>query len=78
MKRYWIGFIAVIGISFTVLGWVGTRIYQQKPPIPSRVVTIDGNILLTGDDIMEGQNVWQAMGGDGSRICVGTRKLRSP
>lgn len=63
MKRYWIGFIAVIVVSFAVLGWVGTRIYQQKPPIPSRVVTTQGRLLLTEDDIMKGQNVWQAMGG---------------
>lgn len=63
MKRYWIGFIAVLAISFLVLGWVGTRIYQEKPPIPTRVVTSQGMVLLTAEDIMAGQNVWQAMGG---------------
>ena len=63
MKRYWFWFIAVVAGSFAVLGWVGTTIYQQKPPIPARVVTTDGTVLLTGDDIMTGQNVWQALGG---------------
>jgi nitric oxide reductase subunit B len=63
MKRYWIGFAFVMVASFAVLGWVGTRIYQQAPPIASQVLTPDGSVIITGDDIMKGQNVWQAMGG---------------
>jgi nitric oxide reductase subunit B len=63
MKKYWIGFVGVILISFAVLGWVGSRIYQQAPPIPDRIVTTDGIVVLTGDEIRTGQNVWQAMGG---------------
>src|SRR5262249_36617269 len=53
----------VVVSSFAVLGWTGTRIYQQAPPIPSVVVTTDGHQLLTASDIHEGQNVWQSMGG---------------
>ena len=34
MKRLWWAFWIVIVASFTVLGWVGGRIYQEKPPIP--------------------------------------------
>ena len=63
MRRYWIGFAIVIVASFAVLGWVGTRIYQQAPPLPFRVVTTEGTVLLTTEDITKGQNVWQAMGG---------------
>ena len=63
MKKYWIPFIAVILISFTVLIWVGTKIYQQAPPIPNKVITTDGKTIFTKDDIESGQNVWQAMGG---------------
>ncbi|WP_459865105.1 hypothetical protein [Calditerricola yamamurae] len=33
------------------------------PPIPQRVVTTTGTVLFTGDDIREGQNVWQSIGG---------------
>jgi nitric oxide reductase subunit B len=33
---------AVMGVSFAILGWIGTRIYQETPPIPVRVVTTDG------------------------------------
>lgn len=63
MKKPWLLFGIVVVVSFGVLGWVGTRIYQQAPPIPEQVVTGDGRIVMTGDDIKEGQNIWQAMGG---------------
>jgi nitric oxide reductase subunit B len=63
MRKYWVGFAAVIIIGFLVLGWAGWRIYQEKPPIPTAVVTPDGTTIVTGADIESGQNVWQAMGG---------------
>ena len=63
MKRMWTVFAAVILGSFAVLGWTGMRIYQQAPPIPSVVVTTDGKVMLTKEDIQDGQNVWQSMGG---------------
>jgi nitric oxide reductase subunit B len=63
MKKYWIAFTLVVVISFIVLGWVGVRIYQQVPPIPERIVTSDGQTVFTKNDIEEGQNIWQAMGG---------------
>jgi len=63
MKKYWIAFTIVIVVSFAVLGWVGVRIYQEKPPVPEIVITPDGNTVLTSDQILNGQNVWQAMGG---------------
>ena len=46
MKRLWLGFVAVLVISFSILGWIGTRIYQQMPPIPDRVVTPDGVVVI--------------------------------
>src|SRR5205823_12325807 len=63
MKKLWILFIAIFVASFAVLGWVGTEIFRQAPPIPKEVVTTEGKILVSGDDIQNGQNVWQAMGG---------------
>ncbi|MGE5457614.1 MAG: nitric-oxide reductase large subunit [Methanococcaceae archaeon] len=55
-------FSLVIIISFTVLGLIGVRIYQQVPPIPEKV-TAGGQVVFTKDDIQDGQNIWQAMGG---------------
>lgn len=63
MKKYWIAFSLVMIVSFAVLGWVGTRIYQEKPPVPEKVVTQNGQLVYTKSDIQDGQNIWQAMGG---------------
>ncbi len=63
MKRLWIVLLVVMIFGFVVLGWVGTRIYQEMPPIPDRVVTTDGQVVIPSGDIAKGQSVWQAMGG---------------
>ncbi len=61
--RLWIGLWLVIGVSFAVLGYYGREIYRQAPPIPEQVVTTEGQVLFTGEDILDGQNVWQSLGG---------------
>jgi nitric oxide reductase subunit B len=63
MKRYWLVFAAVIIASFTVLLWVGSRIYHQAPPIADRVVAGESVEVIAPHEIETGQNVWQAMGG---------------
>ncbi len=62
-RRLWIGFLTVVTVSFAVLLFFGREIYRQAPPVPDRVVTTDGKLLFTGQDIKDGQNVWQSMGG---------------
>jgi nitric oxide reductase subunit B len=62
-KRLWIALAAVIVLSFSVLGWFGREIYRQAPPLPERVVNEDGEVLFTKQEILDGQNVWQSMGG---------------
>jgi nitric oxide reductase subunit B len=62
-KKLWFGFLAVMTISFAVLLYYGREIYRQAPPIPDKVVTTSGTTLFTGQDIKDGQNVWQSMGG---------------
>ncbi|EKN71191.1 nitric-oxide reductase large subunit [Schinkia azotoformans] len=62
-KKLWVWLSLVIIISFGILGYYGGRIYQVMPPIPERVVTEDGIELFTGQDIKDGQNVWQSIGG---------------
>ena len=63
MKKLWWSFVAVMVLSFLVLGWIGTRIYQEMPPIPDKVVTTDGKTIIDTMDISLGQNVWQSLGG---------------
>ncbi len=62
-RKLWISLIAVLGLSFLVLGYYGGEIYRKMPPIPKRVITTDGQVLFTAQDIKDGQNVWQSMGG---------------
>ncbi len=62
-RKLWLSLISVITISLAVLGYYGWEIYRLAPPVPKRVVTADGLVLFTGQDIKDGQNVWQSMGG---------------
>jgi nitric oxide reductase subunit B len=63
MKKLWILAAAVFVFSFAILGYVGTEIFRQAPPIPDAVVTNDGTEFIGLGQISDGQNVWQAMGG---------------
>lgn len=63
MKKLWIIFACIFLSSFAVLGWVGTEIFRQAPPIPKRVVKNDGRVLVNEGEISDGQNIWQGMGG---------------
>ena len=62
-KNLWIGFILVMVLSFGVLGYYGREIYREAAPIPEKVVTSNGVLLFTGQDIKDGQNIWQSIGG---------------
>lgn len=62
-RKLWIAFAAVIVFSFAILGYYGREIYRQAPPIPTRIVTPDGQVLFSGQEIKDGQNVWQSLGG---------------
>lgn len=61
--KLWFSLGAVVVASFAVLGYYGLEIYRQAPPIPQRVVAEDGRVLFTGEQIKDGQNVWQSLGG---------------
>src|SRR5215470_8941889 len=61
--RLWIGLAFVLVASFAVLGYFGGEIARQAPPVPERVVTPDGAVVWMGQDIRDGQNVWQSLGG---------------
>ena len=62
-KKLWYALAAVLVLSFGVLGFFGMEIFRTMPPFPSRIVTTDGTVLYEGQDIKDGQNVWQSIGG---------------
>ncbi|MED5622432.1 nitric-oxide reductase large subunit [Ideonella sp. BN130291] len=57
----WLGLIFVL--SFGALGYLGWQIYLFAPPIPKQVVTTDGQLVYTGEQIQLGQQAWLSAGG---------------
>jgi nitric oxide reductase subunit B len=62
-KNLWYSFTAILVICFSVLGFYGHEIYREKPPIPKKVISADGTVIFTEQEIKDGQNVWQSIGG---------------
>jgi nitric oxide reductase subunit B len=62
-KKLWIALGVVMLVSFAVLGSVGYKAISSAPPIPGKVVTVNGELLFTAETIRDGQNVWQSTGG---------------
>ncbi len=61
-RRLWVGLTLVVALSFATLAYFGREIYRKAPPIPA-VVTETGRQLFTAQEIRDGQNVWQSLGG---------------
>lgn len=62
-KKLWLYLAALLIASFGVLLWTGTEIYRKAPPMPERVVTTDGEVVYTREEIEQGRQVWQSIGG---------------
>ena len=62
-KKLWTWLAAVIIGSFAVLIFYGVEIYRKIPPVPDKVITTQGEVVALGQDIKDGQNVWQSIGG---------------
>jgi nitric oxide reductase subunit B len=77
-KQLWIGFIFVMTFSFAVLLYYGSEIYRKAPPIPHQVITENGKVLFTGQDIRDGQNVWQSTGGQELGTVWGHGAYKAP
>ena len=59
----WLQFsILTFIIGFTILGVLAYSISHKHPPIPDRVVDEKGALLFTGDQIMDGQHLFQKYG----------------
>ena len=49
---FWL--IIVLVVSFSVLLYSGLRIFQERPPVPSRVLSSKGEVLTTSEQIHAG------------------------
>jgi nitric oxide reductase subunit B len=62
-RRLWFLLIGIVGVTFTLLGYFGAEVYREAPPIPDRVVSANGDLLMTEESILDGQTAWQSVGG---------------
>ncbi len=62
-KKLWLVLTMVLVVSFGILGGYGFKISSMAPPVPVKVQTPDGKVVFTKEDIQDGQNVWQSIGG---------------
>ncbi len=62
-RKLWWLLIAVVAVTFGVLGYFGTEVYRKAPPIPEVVLSEDNTILMTEESILDGQTAWQSVGG---------------
>lgn len=62
-RKLWFILIGVLAITFSLLGYFGTEVYRNAPPIPAQVVSEGGEVLMTHDSILDGQTAWQSVGG---------------
>lgn len=62
-RKLWWLLMAVLAVTFCVLGYFGREVYRQAPPIPAKVMTESGEVLMTGESILDGQTAWQSVGG---------------
>ena len=77
-RKLWLGLAALLIASFAVLLWVGNVIHQQAPPLPTAVVTRDGQTLYTKADMELGREVWQSIGGQQLGSIWGHGALLAP
>ena len=62
-RKLWFTLIAILAVTFSLLGYFGGEIYRQAPPIPAKVTAPDGRVLFSEKDILDGQTAWQSVGG---------------
>src|SRR6476646_4713458 len=48
--------------GFAVLGYLAIRVYQDHPPIPSKVIVESGQTVFTAEDVRSGQELFLTYG----------------
>src|SRR6185437_15691195 len=56
------GVIVTFLFGFAVLGYLAIRVYQDHAPVPDKVVDETGQVILTGEDILVGQQLFLTYG----------------
>lgn len=56
-------YLFLLGLAFGVLIFNGYIIKKHKPPIPAEVVSQQGDVIFTRQDVIDGQNYYFSRGG---------------
>jgi len=78
IRRGWIVVAVVFVFGFSMMGYTGKLIYEGAPPIPTFRVEGEGSPLWTADDVLEGQQIWQSIGGQQVGSVWGHGALQAP
>ncbi|MFT3915823.1 MAG: nitric-oxide reductase large subunit [Anaeromyxobacteraceae bacterium] len=68
----------VVVACFTVLLFGGAQISQHKPPIPARIVSPSGEVVMTAEDIALGQRQYLSRGGQNTGSVWGHGAYLAP
>lgn len=72
------GLLITALLALTVLLVAGVGSFRQVPPVPARVESEDGTLIFTGDDIRQGQVVYQQHGLMDFGSVLGNGSYRGP
>ena len=56
------GMLLTFVIGFSILGYLALKVYGEHAPVPARVVDEAGREMITGDEIMRGQEAFLTYG----------------
>ncbi|ETD73111.1 nitric oxide reductase [Pelistega indica] len=78
-KKLWYWLLGILLVTFTLLGYLGSDVYRNAPPIPTEVkVATTGEVLMTREDILQGQSAWQSTGGMQNGSIFGHGAYQAP
>jgi nitric oxide reductase subunit B len=63
VSKWWVqGLALTLLVGFAILGYLAIRVYDEHAPIPGKVVDESGNVLCTGEEILQGQEAFLTYG----------------
>jgi nitric oxide reductase subunit B len=62
-RKLWTWLAVICVLSFFLLGWAGTEIFLNAPPMPPQVASSDGDVVFSEGQVQHGQKAWLSAGG---------------
>jgi nitric oxide reductase subunit B len=78
IRKGWLAVAVVFVTGFSIMGYTGKIIYDNAPPIPTYRVDRSLEVLWTSEDVLEGQQIWQSIGGQQVGSVWGHGALQAP